>query len=325
MAEQSTKHMEGSGTRSRFGMPTPGQALEGPLLAWILLTPALLLLIVIIFYPVAHTIWLSFHSLNLSEPLNNHWVGWHNYKNILTNPVFGFWNAVRFSIIFSVAVTVISFVIGFAFALILNERVRFQTLWRGLALIPWVIPYVVVAYLFFYMFNSQYGIVNDVLTSINLFGWKPVPHPLGWYGGTGTLARVAVITAAIWNRFPFFTLMLLAGLQTLPQDLFDAAKVDGAGAFARFKLVTLPGLRGIIAIVTTLSLIWSLNEFAIIWAMTNGGPGVATDNMVIHIYRAAFIEQGISRAATMSTIWLVMLLVFTYFYVRIMEGRSGVE
>jgi len=280
------------------------------------------LLIGIFFYPIINTIILSFQSLNLTDPLNNQWVGLGNYGKILSNSVFGFWNSVRFSILFSVCATVIAFLIGLAFALILNQRLRFQLLWRGLALIPWVIPYVVVSYLFFYMFNSEYGIINHVLTSINLFGWQPVPRPLAWFGGTGQLAAVATIFAAIWNKFPFFTLMLLAGLQTIPQDLLDAATVDGAGAWGRFWHVTVPGLRGIIAITTTLMFIWSLNEFAIIWAMTNGGPGDATNNMVVNIYRTGFLNESISYAATMGVLWLLMLLVFTYFYIRIMEGKA---
>jgi multiple sugar transport system permease protein len=305
-------------------MPAPGQRLEGPLLAWVLLTPAVLLLIVIILYPVVNTVMLSFQSYNLMMPLANKWVGLRNFHQVLTSPVYGFWRAARWSGLFGLLSTGIAFAIGFGFALILNERLRFRTLWRGLALIPWVIPYVVVAYLFFYMFNSQYGIVNGVLTSIDLFGWRPFPEPLGWYG-SGTLARIAVVTAAVWNRFPFFTLMLLAGMQTLSQELYDAAKVDGANAWERFRQVTFPGLRGIIAVVTTLSFVWSLNEFAIIWAMTNGGPGVATNNMVIHIYRTGFIEQRISVAATMSTLWLLILLLFTFFYIRVMEGKAAVE
>jgi multiple sugar transport system permease protein len=318
--------IEGTEQRStkRFGMPAQGQGIEGPLLAWLLLAPAVLLLIGIIIYPVINTILLSFQSYNLMMPQANHWIGFRNYVDAITNSVYGFWASVRWSVLFSVLTTVIAFLIGLAMALILNERLRFRTLWRGMALVPWVIPYVVVAYLFFYMFNSQYGIVNDVLTSIHIFGWQPISHPLGWYGNAN-LARVAVITAAVWNRFPFFTLMLLAGMQTLPQDLYDAAKVDGANSRDRFWTVTIPGLRGIIAIVTTLSLIWSLNEFAIIWAMTNGGPGVATNNMVIHIYRTGFIEQRIGMAATMSAIWLVILLAFAYFYIRIMEGKAAVE
>ncbi len=99
--------------------------------------------------------------------------------------------------------------------------------------------------------------------------------------------------------------MLLAGLQTIPQDLIDAATVDGAGAFRRFWHVTVPGLRGIIVITTTLQFIWGLNEFAIIWAMTNGGPGNATNNIVINIYRTGFIDEGISYAATMGVLWLL--------------------
>lgn len=302
-------------------VPKKGQGLEGPLLIFVLLAPSLLLLCAIIFYPLVNTVLLSFQSLNLALPNANKWVGLDNYGKILTNSVFGFWASVQFSLLYSFAATLIAFIIGFAFALVLNQKLRFQTLWRGLALIPWVIPYVVVAYLFFYMFNSQYGIINHVLNSINLFGWRPFPTPLAWFGGNGNLAIVATIVAAIWNKFPFFTLMLLAGLQTVPQELLDAATVDGAGTWARFQHVTVPSLRTIIVITTTLQFIWSLNEFAIIWAMTNGGPGTATNNMVVNIYRTGFIEQRISYAATMGVIWLLMLLVFTYFYIRIMEGK----
>jgi multiple sugar transport system permease protein len=150
-----------------------------------------------------------------------------------------------------------------------------------------------------------------------------VPQPLGWFGGTGKLAVAAVILAAIWNKFPFFTFMLLAGLQTIEHDLLDAATVDGAGPWGQFWHVTLPGLRGMIVITTTLQFIWSLNEFAIIWAMTNGGPGITTTNMVINIYRTGFLDQSISYAATMGTLWLLILLGFTYFYVHIMEGKAG--
>jgi multiple sugar transport system permease protein len=116
---------------------------------------------------------------------------------------------------------------------------------------------------------------------------------------------------------------LLAGLQTVPHELLEAATVDGAGSWYRFWHVTVPSLRGIIVITTTLELIWGLNEFAIIWAMTNGGPGDATNNIVVNIYRTGFLNENISYAATMGVIWLIILLAFTYFYIRIMEGKTA--
>jgi multiple sugar transport system permease protein len=309
-------------TGLRLRLPNYGQGLDGPLLIIILLIPALLLLLGVIFYPLFNTILLSLQSLNLAIPSSNKWVGLDNYGKVLTNGAFGFWASVWFSLVYSFVATVVAFVIGLAFALILNQKIRFQTFWRGLALIPWVLPYVVVAYLFFYMFNSQYGIVNQILTSIDIFGWRPFPQPLAWFGGDGQLAVIATIFAAIWNKFPFFALMLLAGLQTVPHELLEAATVDGAGVWSRFRHITIPSLRGVIVITTTLQFIWSLNEFAIIWAMTNGGPGTATNNMVVNIYRTGFIEQRISIGATMGVIWLLMLLAFTYFYIRIMEGKQ---
>src|SRR5947208_1672008 len=286
------------------------RGLDGPLLILVLLVPSLILLIGIIFYPVFNTVLLSFQSLNLADPLSNHWVGLENYTKILTNPVFDFWHSVAFSALYSIVSTVIAFVIGFAFALLLNQPLRLQTLWRGLSLIPWVIPYVVVAYLFFYMFNSQYGIINHLLNVLNFFGWHPFPKPIAWFGGNGIPAIIAVIFASIWNKFPFFTLMLLAGLQTVQQDLLDAATVDGAGMWGRFWYVVVPQLRGIILVVTTLQFIWSLNEFTIIYSMTQGGPGNATNNIIINIYRTGFMNENISIAATIGTIWLIMLLLF---------------
>jgi multiple sugar transport system permease protein len=300
-----------------------GRGLNGPLLFWILLAPSLILFIGIIFYPLFNTFLLTFQSMNLADPLDNTFVGFKNYISVLTNPTWDFWGSAGFSVLFSIVVTVASFLIGLLFALILNQRLRFQTLWRGLALVPWVIPYVVVAYLFFYMFNSQYGIVNQLLTSFNLFGWHPITAPLAWFGGNGNLAIGAVIFATVWNKFPFFTLMLLAGLQTVQQELLDAATVDGAGVWARFWHVIVPQLRGIIVVVTTLQLIWSLNEYTIIYSMTQGGPGNATNNIIINIYRTGFMNENISIAATIGILWLIILLFFTNFYIRIMEGKAG--
>jgi multiple sugar transport system permease protein len=119
--------------------------------------------------------------------------------------------------------------------------------------------------------------------------------------------------------------MLLAGLQTVQQDLLDAATVDGAGMWGRFWYVVVPQLRGIILVVTTLQFIWSLNEFTIIYSMTQGGPGNATNNIIINIYRTGFMNENISIAATIGTIWLIMLLLFTSFYIRIMEGKAGTQ
>ena len=312
-------------SRATNNRPFYERGLNGPLLFWVLLTPSLILFIGIIFYPLFNTILLSFQSLNLADPLDNKWVGLRNYFEVLTNSTFDFWGSAAFSLLFSIATTGIAFVIGFLFAIILNQRLRFQTLWRGLSLIPWVIPYVVVAYLFFYMFNSQYGIINHLLNVLNFFGWHPFPKPIAWFGGNGIPAIIAVIFASIWNKFPFFTLMLLAGLQTVQQDLLDAATVDGAGMWGRFWYVVVPQLRGIILVVTTLQFIWSLNEFTIIYSMTQGGPGNATNNIIINIYRTGFMNENISIAATIGTIWLIMLLLFTSFYIRIMEGKAGTQ
>ncbi|MGH7056587.1 MAG: carbohydrate ABC transporter permease, partial [Acetobacteraceae bacterium] len=207
-----------------------------------------------------------------------------------------------------------AFVIGFAEALVLNEIVWGRSLLRGLALLPWVVPQIVIAYLFRFMYNPSVGVFNVILNDLGI-----IHHFQPWLAHPST-APAAVVLAYIWNETPFFMLMLLAGLQSIPAEIVEAAVVDGASWLQRLRFITLPHLRRIIAITTILTVIWNFNNFTIIWPMTEGGPANWTLTFAVWVYRQAFQDFNLGYAATIGVLWLLLLLIVTGFYIRVIGG-----
>jgi multiple sugar transport system permease protein len=277
------------------------------------LFPALAVIGFIILYPLVRSITFSFTNYNLIHQTNA-FVGISNYKFLFTDPIF--YKALVNTLIISFASTVGAFIIGFAQALVLDQAIVARNFFRGLALLPWVVPQIVVAFLFRFMYDPSVGVVNVLLKDVGLID-KYVP----WLAHPGT-APIAVILAYIWNETPFFMLMLLAGLQSIPRDSIEAATVDGAGPMGIFRFVILPGLRKIIAISTILMVIWNFNNFTVIWPMTHGGPINATLTFVVWVYEQAFQNFDIGFAATVGVIWLILLLVLTSFYLRAIGGEE---
>jgi multiple sugar transport system permease protein len=202
------------------------------------------------------------------------------------------------------------FLLGFVLALLLNTNIRFRRIFRGILLAPWVIPYVVIGFLFLYMFNTKIGIVNYSLQRVGL-----ISKFLPWLADT-QLSMIAVVIANIWNQFPFHLTTMLAGLQTVPEDCIEAAKIDGAGSVDVFWHITLPWLRNIIVISTTLMMIQNFNNFALIWSITGGGPVNATTTLVIYVFRKAFEEFNFGYASAIGMVWMVLLVVFAYVYMK---------
>jgi multiple sugar transport system permease protein len=179
-----------------------------------------------------------------------------------------------------------------------------------------VVPGVIVALLTLYMFNGGVGIINYTLKTLGL-----IDEFIPWFGST-RLALPALIIANVWNQTPFYMLMLLAGLQVRPDDLMEAAKIDGAGTWARFRYVTLPHLKGIIMIVTALMVIWNFNNFDLIWTTTQGGPVNATMVLSVYTYRQAFLSFRLGYASAIAVVWLLGLIACLYFYIKAMEGEK---
>ena len=204
-----------------------------------LIAPSMILLIAIGIVPILITVSYSFQYRVLTDPLNTHFVGLENYVTLFTSSDFGqiFWNTA----VFAVLSLIIQLIVGFAGALLMNSAKRFVGVIRTAVLIPWAIPGIIIAYMFSFMFNDQLGVINSI---IQTFGGEPVSFLTnsGW-------AMFVVVIADTWKQFPYISLMLLAGLQTIPADLYESASVDGATKVQQFFRITLPNLKGILLIV----------------------------------------------------------------------------
>jgi multiple sugar transport system permease protein len=273
--------------------------------------PALVILALVIFYPLVQALLLSLKDAALLNATTAPFAGLDNFERLLTDEIF--WAAVKNTLVLTTTSIAGSLVLGMSLALVLNENLPGRNFFRGIALIPWVVPGVVVALLTLYMFNSQVGVIDYVLVKLGL-----AERFVDWFGSTRN-ALWAIILANIWNQTPFYMLMILAGLQTVPQDEYDAAKVDGANVVQRFRYVTLPNIRGVLTIVIALQVIWNFNNFDLIWTTTQGGPVNATTTLTVHVYRMAFVGLDIGYAAAIGVVMLVALLLFSVFYIRVME------
>lgn len=284
-------------------------------LAVMCLTPCVLVLAFVIIYPLARGIYLSLLHYKLTDPTGPTLAYLGNYAAILTDSIF--WEALRNTVIFSAASVALGFLAGLVLAVLLDQDLPGIRVLRGLSLMPWIVPYIVVAFLFLYMFNFDVGVINFLLRVLGVttenIAWLSNPHS----------AMIAVITANVWNQIPFYILMFLAGLQTIPVELKEAASIDGASPLQVFWHITVPHLQNIMVIATILMLIRNFNNFPIIWVMTQGGPINSTTTLVIYIFRLAFSEFNFGYAAAVGVLWLVLLMVITAWYVRQFEREMA--
>lgn len=275
--------------------------------------PAIAVIGCVIVIPLLVSISYSFTNFNLIEGTRS-FVGLMNYRRLLVDPTFyqALWN----TLLLGVSPVIGAFLIGFGQALLLNEAVAGRSVMRGLTLLPWVVPQIVVSFLFLFMYNPSVGVVNVLLSDIGL-----IHHFVPWLALPGT-APPAVAIAYVWTEAPFFMLMLLAGLQTIPTEVLEAAVVDGASWWQRLRHIVMPALRRIIAISTILMVIWNFNNFTIIWPLTQGGPVNATLTFAVWVYRQAFQNFDLGTASTIGVAWLILLLVVTFFYLRVVGGEE---
>lgn len=283
--------------------------------AILLILPSVFIISFVIMYPLLNGLILSLKSYNIIEPDSIKFIFFKNYEFLFKDKIF--WESFKNTIIFVFFSIIGGFVIGLSLALVLNQKIVLQRFFRGIALTPWVVPGVIVSLLFLYMFNGEVGIINYVLKKMHI-----ISNYIPWFGKSGA-AMFAVIFANIWNQFPFYMLMFLAALQAIPEDINEAAMIDGANILQKFFHITLPYLKNVILITTTLMVIWNFNNFDIIWTTTLGGPVNATTTFAIYSYRTAFRNFQLGYASTIGVIWLIVLLFFSFFYIKNME-RKGV-
>ena len=295
----------GAAETGRPAVPRPG-LMGGDWVIYALFFFGLALTAVVIIYPAFYAIELSFQKAEsfISEP---EWAGLDNYARVLNDPEF--WSALQRGFVFAGTAILFQVVLGIGFAMLLDAAIPMKRLVRGVAILPYLLPTLIVALTFRWMLNDPIGVITVGLDNLG-FGI------IDWFGST-TLAMILVIAVSVWIWTPFVTVAFLAGLQSVPETLYEAAKVDGANAWQRFWHITLPQLSPVLTVVVLLRAIWMFNKFDIIWLMTGGGPLQATEHLPILAYRKAFQSYDVGMGATVSTISFLILTVGVLVYFRL--------
>jgi multiple sugar transport system permease protein len=281
-----------------------------------LILPALVFTVALVISPIARTFWMSLHDLNLSRPQRMHaFVGFAHYQALFSDARV--WFAIGVTLTYSGIVTVTSYVIGLGLALLLNERARGIWLGRTLLALPWAVPGVVATFVFLWMFDASFGVVNYVLMRAGIIS-SPVP----WASYPQT-AMFLVALIGIWKIIPFVMLTQLAGLQSIPGELYQAAEADGAGRFQAFRYVTWPGLSHVRVVTVILTGLVTFREFGQIFVATGGGPERATETLSVKIYIEAFQNFKFGYASALGVLMLAISLVFTVLVKRSLSSRHA--
>jgi multiple sugar transport system permease protein len=282
---------------------------RSPLLGFALVLPSLVLILALIAYPLVFSLVLSFGKVGANFR-HYQFVGLGNYVSVFTDPEN--WHALLVTLEFAAAVTLAVTLVALGGALLLNFEVRGRALFRSLLLVPWAIPPIANGVIWLSIFNKNYGALNGLLFQLGI----KTAYTLAWSDNPG-LAMASVLIAQVWKWSPFITLMLLAALQSIPEDLYHAARIDGAGIWRRFASITLPLLMPTMLLLTLLNVVWAANAFDLIFALTRGGPGDATKVVAYYIWIRTFSATAdFGGGAALSYVVLLICVLVTFAYAR---------
>ena len=265
---------------------------------YLLVAPALLTVLTVVFIPVVNAVSMSFQSYDLRRPSRIGFIGLGNYAEVLSDPLF--WQSVWKTVVWVGVGVGFQFLFGFILALLLNRRFFGRGIVRSISLIPWVTPGVLIGLMWRWIYDGSYGVLNDILLRLGIIR-DYVP-----FLARGDTAFPAVILTIIWQGIPFFALMILAGLQGIPAELYDAADVDGANGVQKLFRITIPSLRNVIFVTTLLRIIWVSNSVDVIFNLTEGGPAYATQTLSVYVFNKGN-SLNLGYAATMSILLALML------------------
>ncbi|WP_430383170.1 carbohydrate ABC transporter permease [Streptomyces sp. P10-4] len=268
--------------------------------SWFLVLPALVPILVLSVGPLLYGVLLAFTDAQSGRTAATRWIGALNFRDLLHDTLF--WESFRIGLVWAAGVTVPQFLLALGLALLLNQDLRLRGLARALAIVPWAMPEVVVGIMWRLVYNPDAGVLNGTLRDLGLGSGRD------WLSGLVT-ALPAVIVVGVWAGLPQTTVALLAGLQNVPRELHEAAAVDGAGAWRRFRTVTWPALRPVALAITALNLIWNLNAFALVYVLTSGGPGGRTRLPMLFAYEEAFRYGQFGYAAAMGCVLVAVVSV----------------
>jgi multiple sugar transport system permease protein len=275
-------------------------------LPYLLIAPAFLYLIIIMLVPLSWAIYISFTDKTIGT--DGTWIGFANYTELLQDNLFrkSVWNTLLYTFY---AVT-LKMVLGMIMALILNQAIRARNLFRALLLLPWTLPTFVSILIWRWIFSDTGGVMNHIFQSVGF-----IRQPLLWLGDAG-LAFTSIVTVNVWRGMPFIGITLLAGLQSIPRELYESAAIDGANAIKRFWHITLPMLSNLILLTTVIITIWTLNNFDVVYLLTNGGPANATYVISLYSYQVAFTTLDLAKAIAVSVLFLPVFIVLVNFVTK---------
>ena len=277
------------------------------LMGWLLLVPALAIFALMIFYPFINSIFISFTSRNLLYA-KSAFIGFENYRKLFSDPntLFLIWTTIKFVLLS----TLMPFTIGLIWALLMNQKFKGSEFVRGLTLVNWIIPGIAIGFLWSWIFNGDYGSLNALLAKLGLIEKNVI-----WFGGRQT-SMLAVVTARTWQMFPWYMAFIMGGLQGVSNDQCEAARIDGVNNLQMFRHVIIPAIKPVLILILLLGTIGNLQHFDLINVMTGGGPERATSTFATEVYKKAFKEYTLGRAASLGVIWAIMLSLFSIFYLK---------
>lgn len=282
----------------------------------LLVLPGAVLLVAVVAYPVGFNLVNSFTDRNLSFPVTS-WVGLANYTRVLTDP--GFWSAIVKSLEWTAGSVLGQLLLGFAGAVALQNVRRGQTPLRLALIVPWAFPSIVLAFAWRFMLDPLYGVLNDVLMSLHVIG-----KPVAWLGQEST-AMPSLIAMNVWFGFPFMMVALLAGMQTIPAERFEAARMDGASFWQEIRHITVPALSRLIGALVVLRTIWVFNNFDFVYLTTAGGPVDATQTLPVYAFNVGWATYDIGRMAAVCVAMTMILVLIVVGYLRLvrLDGQES--
>ena len=282
--------------------------------AFVLNSPAIVLLFIMAFLPIVWSFWISLHAMNLRRPSRTAFIGLDNYATIMTSSEF--WRTVQTTLYFASGTVVFSTLIGLGLALLLNENFPGRGLLRALTLVPWAMPPVVVGLIWGWIYDGRFGVLNAIFKSLGIIdnskAWALDPD----------FAMAALVTAQVWHQVPFVTIVFLASLQTIPDEFYEAAKVDGASRTQRFFHVTMPWLAQGMLIVLITQTMEALRVFDLIYILTGGGPGDSTTVLGWLTYTISFNFTDFGRGNAYAFIIAILTLAMAIFYIRMLWSKG---
>lgn len=289
--------------------------------AWIpylFLSPAIVLIVGFLFYPLGNVLYYSLQHYDASQPYYNGFAGLDNFVQIFTKDA-QFFASMGTSLKWVVSQVSLQLLIGLLIALLLNQPFRFRSFFRAAAFAPWAISGVLTSVMWSLMYNEHMGVINDLLQRLGI-----LDHNQAWLADTQTVFP-AVVIAELWRGIPFFAITLLAALQSIPEELYEAAKVDGAGRWKTFLHITLPHLKNTIILTTLLRTVWEFNNIDLIFNLTGGGPAHQTTTLTMYIAEQAIHSNNFGYGSALTVVSFVILLVFAIAYLRISKFQKEEE